>query len=599
MSDSIRSATNSGAGAVTAAGASFNIEDYNMIEEGQAKILSLKENKVFYNPIQQFNRDLSVTAIKAWSHLYMKTKTGKRITKKRTHEESEGEVKESSSSSSDGAAATAATADAAVVESLSEASGQASKSDAPEVEITPFINILEALSATGLRAIRYGHEIPHVNTVIANDLLPEAVKSIKRNIEYNGLSEKVKANLGDAIHYMSNGKRKFHVVDLDPYGTATPFIDGAIQSINEEGLLLVTCTDAGVLAGSGYPEKCFALYGGNNFGNAAIGSEANHEAGLRLVLQMIAANAAKYKKTIEPLLSLSIDFYVRLFIRVRTSPISVKKLSSNTMLTYHCIGCGHKGNQFLGRVETRDNGTNKFMYPSGPPVNSKCEYCSSSYHVAGPMWGGPLHNEEFIDEVLKINETSDKAVYGTTERIKGMLTVARNELADPFYFNLNQISSYFKSPPIPINELCKALGNLKYNVSLTHAKKNCIKTNAPWDVILQINRQWLIKNNKETLKRCEDQLAKLEQDNGDETKILKLREKIGKLTNDIAMSPNLNENMIGYKILKNAHKLPEIEVNFLDKSEISERVNKFRKLKIVRYQENPEKNWGPKSRPDN
>ena len=45
------------------------------------------------------------------------------------------------------------------------------------------------------------------------------------------------------------------VVDLDPYGTAAPFIDAAVQSVNDTGLLCVTCTDLSVLATTNYPEK--------------------------------------------------------------------------------------------------------------------------------------------------------------------------------------------------------------------------------------------------------------------------------------------------------------------------------------------------------
>lgn len=60
------------------------------------------------------------------------------------------------------------------------------------------------------------------------------------------------------------------VVDLDPYGTAAPFIDAAINCVADggaclaaiiylmkliSGLLAVTCTDLAVLAGSQYPEK--------------------------------------------------------------------------------------------------------------------------------------------------------------------------------------------------------------------------------------------------------------------------------------------------------------------------------------------------------
>jgi len=45
------------------------------------------------------------------------------------------------------------------------------------------------------------------------------------------------------------------VVDLDPYGTTAPFIDAAVQSVNDTGLLCVTCTDLSVLAIRNYPEK--------------------------------------------------------------------------------------------------------------------------------------------------------------------------------------------------------------------------------------------------------------------------------------------------------------------------------------------------------
>lgn len=47
--------------------------------------------------------------------------------------------------------------------------------------------MLEALSATGLRAIRYAKEIPGVKYVIANDLSPTAAAAMRRNVDYNYL----------------------------------------------------------------------------------------------------------------------------------------------------------------------------------------------------------------------------------------------------------------------------------------------------------------------------------------------------------------------------------------------------------------------------
>lgn len=53
--------------------------------------------------------------------------------------------------------------------------------------------------------------------------------------------------------------RPYDVVDLDPYGGANPFLDAAVQSVGDGGMLCVTCTDMAVLAGN-HPEACFAKY---------------------------------------------------------------------------------------------------------------------------------------------------------------------------------------------------------------------------------------------------------------------------------------------------------------------------------------------------
>jgi len=54
------------------------------------------------------------------------------------------------------------------------------------------IRIIEALSATGLRSIRYAKEIPNVKVVLANDLSPSACDAMRMNVRYNGVEEEEK-----------------------------------------------------------------------------------------------------------------------------------------------------------------------------------------------------------------------------------------------------------------------------------------------------------------------------------------------------------------------------------------------------------------------
>lgn len=56
---------------------------------------------------------------------------------------------------------------------------------------------------------------------------------------------------------------------------------------------------------------------------------------LRLVLNSLSTSASRYGRYITPLLSLSIDFYVRLFIQVKSAPIEVKRAARFATFTLY------------------------------------------------------------------------------------------------------------------------------------------------------------------------------------------------------------------------------------------------------------------------
>ena len=103
------------------------------------------------------------------------------------------------------------------------------------------IRVLDALTASGLRALRYVKEIDEVSSVVANDLEPQAVAALRENVRRNGISEDVIVpSTGDAVDVMHRSKppdgQRFEAVELDPYGTAAPFLDGAMQCVAEGDL---------------------------------------------------------------------------------------------------------------------------------------------------------------------------------------------------------------------------------------------------------------------------------------------------------------------------------------------------------------------------
>ena len=63
----------------------------------------------------------------------------------------------------------------------------------------------------------------------------------------------------------------------------------------------------------------------------------------------LQSHANRYKRHIVPMLSLSVDFYVRVFVRVYTSPAAVKDSSSKLMYVYQSQGCDSFYPQKVGR----------------------------------------------------------------------------------------------------------------------------------------------------------------------------------------------------------------------------------------------------------
>ena len=482
----------------------INGKSYRPVREGLASILApyqentpgnekLSKNRnndqgnqaVFYNPIQQFNRDLTVLAITIYGEGALATKSalyekkdrsrkskrnGKKDaggqsngippeTRKRKLDEVEVEpddyqtetkkarVEDPASETPHVSAEAEAPSNGALSESdlaVNYHQDKAAQTETdqggsdPKSRRIPFA-ILDALSATGLRALRYAKEIPFATNIIANDMSREAVQAIELNIDHNDVKDKVHSNVGDARAYMyskigneqtqpsAKYVHRFDVVDLDPYGTAAPFIDAAVQSLLDGGLLCVTCTDAGVFASTGYLEKTYALYGGL----PAKGAHS-HEVGLRLIIHSVAQTAAKYGLSVEPLLSLSIDFYARLFIRIHKRPNEVKLLAGTTMITYNCdSGCGAWTTQPVARNTEKKNRNESIIYKhniaQGPTTAPHCDHCGFKMHIGGPMWAGPLHNPYFVQRMIDRTPSMDSKTYGTIDRLRGMLTVALEE----------------------------------------------------------------------------------------------------------------------------------------------------------------------------
>ncbi|XP_064537330.1 tRNA (guanine(26)-N(2))-dimethyltransferase [Drosophila montana] len=434
----------------------------NIITERNANIIS--GGQVFYNPVQEFNRDLSIAVLNVYFQRLVQERAEKALKQlQRKHKQQQAEE----------------TAQEETPPTPSYTAG---------TQYADGLRILEALAATGLRSIRYAQEIAGVRQIVANDLSKQAVESIKTNVRHNAVEHLIETSHADAmtLMYLSTApQQRFDAVDLDPYGCPNRFLDGALQCIVDGGLLLVTATDMAVLAGNA-PEACYVKYG-----SVPLRMKCCHEMALRILLHCIETHANRHGKYIEPLLSISADFYVRIFVRVHSGQAQCKYSMSKQSWIYQCTGCETYTLQPLGTVRSKSADQPqlvKFGIPTGPAVNTQCQHCSHRHHLGGPIWSAPIHNLEFVRDLL---EAKSQLQLSTQRRLTGVLSMVLEELPDvPLYYTPDKLCCVLKLEIVPMLKMRSALLHAGYRVSYSHASKNSLKTDAPAAVLWDILRCW-------------------------------------------------------------------------------------------------------------
>ncbi|XP_070272308.1 tRNA (guanine(26)-N(2))-dimethyltransferase isoform X1 [Myotis yumanensis] len=508
------------------------------VTEGSAKIAFPSANEVFYNPVQEFNRDLTCAVITEFARIHLGAKgiqikvPGEKEVQKVVVDLSEQEEDK-----------------AVLKEGADPAPGNQPQTATVGEICEEGLRVLEGLAASGLRSIRFAREVPGLRSVVANDASARAVDLIRHNVQLNEVAHLVQPSQADARMLMYQHQRvsdRFDVIDLDPYGSPAAFLDAAVQAVSEGGLLCVTCTDMAVLAGNS-GETCYSKYGA-----MALKSRACHEMALRIVLHSLDLRANCYQRFVVPLLSISADFYIRVFVRVFTGQAKVKASASKQALVFQCVGCGAFHLQRLGKASGAPGGRVKFSAACGPPVAPECEHCGQRHQLGGPLWVEPIHDLDFVGRVLEAVSTNPGRFH-TSERIRGVLSVVTEELPDvPLYYTLDQLSSTIHCSTPSLLQLRSALLHAGFRVSLSHACKNAVKTDAPASALWDIMRCWE--------KQCP------------------------------VKRERLSETSPAFRILNVE---PRLQANFTIRDDANP---SSRQRGLKRFQANPEANWGPRPR---
>lgn len=294
--------------------------------------------------------------------------------------------------------------------------------------------ILDGLSASGIRGLRFANEVVGDFKVTVNDWNYNAYNLIKKNIK--------KLKLRNVIAISSNlntllSENKFDYIDIDPFGSPVYFIDSAMRSICNDGIIGCTATDTATLCGT-YPKVCIRRYSANPFHSIAM-----KEIGLRILLGFVCREAGKYDKGIKPLISYSTDHYFRIYVQV-----------------------------INGTSRTNDSMKNYSIVKLNKSFTSKNEMAD-----VGPLWTGKLQNKKVLSELRTI--LFEKQL-NTKNELWKLLDLLEEEADAPiFFYTTDELASILKKSPPKMVTIFKKLQKKGYVVYRTHFSPTGFKTNAP------------------------------------------------------------------------------------------------------------------------
>ena len=304
------------------------------------------------------------------------------------------------------------------------------------------VNLLDGLAASGVRGIRLANELEGDFDVTINDWDEDAYALIKKNLEHCKLKDTVASNRNLNVLLSENC---YHCIDIDPFGSPVFFIDSALKSVYNNGVIACTATDTATLCGV-YPIVCLRRYGARPFHSYLM-----HEIGLRILLGFICREAGKYDKGIEPLVCHSTDHYFRVYVRVRNGIRHANESVNNLTL-----------------------------------MKSKDLFFSSKNGESdiGPLWLGKLQNKNVIKELRSI--LFEKTL-NTKNVLWKLLSLLEEEADAPaFFFTTDSLSSMLKLPSPKMKDIFEKLRSKGYIVVRTHFSPTGFKTNAPLDKIKEV-----------------------------------------------------------------------------------------------------------------
>jgi tRNA (guanine26-N2/guanine27-N2)-dimethyltransferase len=317
--------------------------------------------------------------------------------------------------------------------------------------------VCEPMTGCGIRGIRFAIEVDGIGYIVLNDINSNATLLAKLNVRQSSLSYRIIVKNKDANTLLSNyssPENRFNVVDIDPFGSPSPYIDPAVRSLCDGGIIALTATDMAPLCGV-HPKACFRKYLGK-----PLRTEYCHELAVRLLINCLVLSIARHNLGINVLFCHSTDHYIRVYAQINYGTNKANESIEKLGYILHCFNCFNR--QVVSKITDL--------------LSVKCELCGCIMDVAGPLWIDKLFNKEFCTKMVREIENIQ---LGTRKRLEKILNNVLAEIdAPPTYYVIDRISKLLGVPSPPKYRIIKTLLEQDFQATPTHFNPRGIRSNA-------------------------------------------------------------------------------------------------------------------------
>lgn len=341
------------------------------------------------------------------------------------------------------------------------------------------LNYCDSMAATGIRAIRLLKQCPAIEKVFINDLNPIAIETVQKNLQINGITQQqiqissLDAKLLFSTYYDQN-HTYYDIIDIDPFGSPSEYIPSAMQAISVHevgGLMCVTATDTPVLFGI-KKEACIRKYL-----TTPIRTEFIKEMGTRILIYFIAKIANLFELYVHPVMSISAQHFVRVFLHIRKGILGVNSNIQKFGNYLYCRSCHYRS---VEKVEQKST-----------ILQCTCPLCGNIMIASGLVWMGNLHDPEYVQDLDIQLQNTGKNMYPSYNQLLKFVELVKNEdNFPPYYYSIPKIADYLGITYPSLLKILERLEEKGFHAARTHFDPQAVKTEASITVVKEVLKEF-------------------------------------------------------------------------------------------------------------